>query len=133
MAEKIQLKIIVPEGVKYEDEISQIILPGEAGEFSVVKKHISMITPLEIGKIEITDGEKSKNLMAAAGGISHIEPDKITLILRAAEFEDEIDIERAKSAKKRAEKRLKSNEDYIDVDRAERALKRAINRLNVAK
>ncbi len=133
MANKFQLKILVPEGVKYEDEVSQVVLPGEAGEFAVVKNHISMISPLKIGRIEITDGEKSKDLMAAAGGISHIEPDKVTLILRAAEFENEIDIKRAKSAKKRAEKRLKSGKDYIDKNRAERALRRAVNRLNVAK
>ncbi|TYB32208.1 MAG: ATP synthase F1 subunit epsilon [Candidatus Mcinerneyibacterium aminivorans] len=133
MAEKIHLKILVPEGIKYEEDVSQVILPGEAGEFSVVKKHISMITPLKIGQIEIVSGEESRKLMAAAGGISRVEPEYITLILRAAEFEDEIDVNRAEAAKKRAEKRLNSDKKEIDYNRAERALRRAVNRLNVAK
>ncbi|HHH84352.1 MAG TPA: hypothetical protein ENL15_00170, partial [Firmicutes bacterium] len=53
MAELI-LKIVVPEGVKAEEEAQMLILPGAAGEFSVYPHHISMVTPLTPGKITIS-------------------------------------------------------------------------------
>ena len=43
----------------------------------------------------------------------------------------EIDVERAKNAKERAEDRLTHKTDTTDVERAENALKRAINRLRL--
>ena len=53
-----------------------------------------------------------------------------TIITSAIESVDEIDLERAKSSKQRAEERLKSSQN-IDVLRAEIALKKAITRINV--
>ncbi|MFS8512621.1 MAG: F0F1 ATP synthase subunit epsilon, partial [Planifilum fulgidum] len=50
-----------------------------------------------------------------------------------AEMSDEIDVERALAAKKRAEERLaQAHRDDIDFKRAELALRRALNRLEVA-
>ena len=50
-----------------------------------------------------------------------------------AQWPDEIDVNRAEEAKKRAEERLNSKSDSIDVARAEAALKRAMARINGAK
>ena len=55
----------------------------------------------------------------------------MTILAQAAETAKSIDVERAKSAKVRAEQRLQAKQDNVDFKRAELALKRAINRLNV--
>nr|OZC19261.1 ATP synthase epsilon chain [Sporomusa acidovorans DSM 3132] len=59
-------------------------------------------------------------------------PQKITILASCAELPAEIDIERAESAKERAENRLRSPLPDTDVRRAEVALKRAMMRLKVA-
>jgi F-type H+-transporting ATPase subunit epsilon len=60
-----------------------------------------------------------------------VRPDKVTILAQSAELPADIDIERAKEAKSRAEGRLQSKQDNVDFQRAELALKRALNRLDV--
>ncbi len=59
-------------------------------------------------------------------------PDKVTILAQSAERPEDIDIERARAAKERAERRLQAKQDEIDFRRAELALKRAMNRLDIA-
>lgn len=71
--------------------------------------------------------------MAVSGGFLEVRPDQVTILAQAAETSEQIDVERAKRAKERAEERLRAqNQDNIDFKRAELALKRAINRISVA-
>ena len=59
--------------------------------------------------------------------------DKVTVLAEIAEWPEEIDVNRAKEAKTRAERRLSSNDPHIDVVRAEAALKRSLARLGAAR
>ncbi|HMA69061.1 MAG TPA: ATP synthase F1 subunit epsilon [Candidatus Mcinerneyibacterium sp.] len=133
MAEKLKIKVLVPEGIKYEDELKQVILPGMEGEFSVLNNHIPLITPLEVGIIKFAKSSGKSQEMTISGGICRVEPDYIELIVRSAEFKKEINLQRAKEAKKRAARRLKSKDESINKDRAEYALRRAVNRINAVK
>lgn len=55
-------------------------------------------------------------------------------MVQAGEFAEDIDTERAKQAKERAESLLQQERDEkVDRYRAELALRRAINRLDVSK
>ncbi|HDS02815.1 MAG TPA: ATP synthase F1 subunit epsilon [Firmicutes bacterium] len=131
MAE-MSLKIVVPEGVKLQEKIKTVILPGQAGEFSVYPKHISMVTPLKPGSVTLVFSGGEEKVMAASGGIADIAPEEVTLVLRTAEFADEIDVKRAEAAKARAEKRLSSPDEETDIKRAQSALHRALVRLDTA-
>ena len=53
------------------------------------------------------------------------------ILTDSIESEDEIDLERAKKAKKRAERRLASQESDMNMKRAEIALQKAINRIHI--
>ena len=66
-----------------------------------------------------------------SGGFMEVTPEKITILADAAEVPDDIDVERAKAAYKRAEERLAKKDSDIDIDRAEAALARAKARLLV--
>jgi F-type H+-transporting ATPase subunit epsilon len=58
---------------------------------------------------------------------------RVTVIVESAEHKDDIDLDRALAAKKRAEERLATaRESKLDIARAEAALKRAINRIKLA-
>jgi F-type H+-transporting ATPase subunit epsilon len=59
-------------------------------------------------------------------------PDKVTILAETAERPQEIDVERARKSKERAEQRLTSGNTEVEVDRALDALKRAETRLEVA-
>lgn len=124
------LEIVTPDKEFFSGEVDMVIVRGVEGDLAVLKNRAPLVTPLAIGKITIKTGEK-KRIAAVAGGYIKVTKEKTTIVADAAEWPEEIDVERAKKAKERAEKRLKSRPDGLDVARAEVALKRAINRLDV--
>lgn len=129
---KFQLEIVTPERSFFSGEVEMVILRGIEGDLAILKDRAPLITPLTIGKVRIfKDGEEK--VAAVVDGYVTVAKDKTTIITDSAEWPEEIDVERAIEAKKRAEKRLKEHPEGLDISRAELALKRAINRLDVAK
>lgn len=132
MARKILVEIITPEQVKYRQEADMVVVPGVEGELGIMAGHIPLVTRLEIGEIRIHDGDQLLRY-AISGGYVEATSKKAVILAEAAESSAEIDIERALSARKRAEERLKyQNKERIDQVRSEVALQRAINRLRIA-
>ena len=76
----------------------------------------------------VQNGERK--CYANGEGLINVTKEKVVLILESIEAKNEIDINRAKEAKRRAEERLKEPLN-IDVERATKALVRANNRISV--
>ena len=127
--------MISPERTVFEtDDADFVRLPGAQGEMGVMPDHTPLLTPLAIGIIEVRRGEETE-VIAAAGGFAEITPDSVSILADAAELRGEIDSERARQARERAEERLREAQRKareIDPDRARMALLRAINRLRAA-
>ncbi len=125
------LEIVTPERSFFQGEVDRVIVRGVEGEMAILKNRAPIITPLAIGKIRILkDGEE--RVAAAVNGYISVDKEKTTIITDSAEWPDEIDVERAREAKERAERRLRERSEGLDIDRAELALRRALNRLEVA-
>ena len=125
------LEIVTPERSFFQGEEDRVIVRGVEGEMAILKNRAPIITPLAIGKIRILkDGEE--RVAAAVNGYISVDKEKTTIITDSAEWPDEIDVERAREAKERAERRLRERSEGLDIDRAELALRRALNRLDVA-
>lgn len=130
MANKMKLQIITPMRTILDEEIESVILRTTEGEMCVLYDHEPTVTLLGYKDVVYTQGGKKKRA-TALGGFAEITKDRITILTDASELADEIDIERARKAKERAEKRLASKEPDIDHVRAEIALKKAIARINL--
>lgn len=132
----ILLEIATPDkGEVFAKEINMLICRSIAGELGILPKHARLLTELVPNalRIKIDGGE---TLLFVSGGFMEVTPDKITILADSAETPDDIDVERAKAAYKRAEDRVnaaKSKGDAADIDliRAEAALARAKARLLV--
>lgn len=124
------LEIVTPDRKFFEEEVDMVIVRGLEGDLGILRGHSPLVTPLDIGKIKIKQAGTTR-IAAVAGGYIEVGKEKVTIISDAAEWPEEIDIERAEEAKQRAEDRLKRR-DNIDVARAEIALRKAVNRINVA-
>ena len=132
MAEMFELKIIEPDGMFYEGQASFLEFASVMGEMGVYANHIPLTTILAPGVVKIhNDGQVKK--AAVMGGFIEIQKDRITVMAENAEWPDEIDVERAKAAKQRAEERLQKKEKGLDTARAEAALKRAMARIGAAR
>lgn len=109
-----------------------VIARGVEGDLGILPNHMPLVTPLKIAPVRIkTDGDKEQQI-AVSGGFMEVRGDKVTILAETAELPEEIDVERAKAAKARAEQRLIDKHPDLDYKRAELALLRAQVRLQVA-
>jgi F-type H+-transporting ATPase subunit epsilon len=132
MAHLFQVEVVAADRMLFQGEVESMVIPGADGYFGVLYGHAPLVAALSIGMLTITaPGQKTPTEIALAGGFVEVTPTKVIVLADAAELTSEIDAERARIAKERAEERLRSGGD-IDFDRAQAALLRAVNRLKAA-
>ena len=131
MADTFQLEIVTPEKKVVETAAEEVQIPGKNGYLGVLPGHAPLITELSVGEIKFRENSTEQRL-AVAWGFAEVLPDKVTILAETAERPAEINVDRARKAKERAEQRLTSGDTSVDVDRALDALHRAETRLDVA-
>ena len=131
MSDTFQLEIVTPEKKVVDTAATEAQIPGKNGYLGVLPGHAPLITELAVGEITYRDGGQEQHL-AVAWGFAEVLPDKVTILAETAERPSEIDVERARQAKERAEQRLASGDTNVDVERSLDALHKAETRLEVA-
>jgi F-type H+-transporting ATPase subunit epsilon len=117
--------------VVFSDEVDAVIAPGVLGQLGILPHHTPLMTTLEPGELVIRKGSVEYSL-AITGGYLEVRPDRVIILADAAERAEEINLERAEAAKRRAEERLHQYGTGVDTARAEAALRRSLTRLKVA-
>lgn len=130
----IRCEIVSQDRTIFQGDVDIVVLPGAAGEMGILPHHAPVLTILKYGVIKIRRDGKEE-LFAVAGGMAEVQPDIVTILADAAENIEDIDITRAKAAKKRAEDALSKlkPEDHDAYLRMEAALRRSNLRLDVAR
>jgi F-type H+-transporting ATPase subunit epsilon len=131
---RILLEVVTPERQVLSVEVDEISAPGALGYFGVLPGHTPFLTTLGVGEVGYRIGSDWEYL-AITWGYAEVLPNKATILTETAEMAEEIDIERAERAKRRAEERLRewsTTVADIDFERASIALQRAALRLQVA-
>ncbi len=124
------LEIVTPERKVYAEDVNMVIVKGTEGEMGILANHIPLVTPLKIAAVTIKK-DRAEEVIAVNGGFIEVRKDKVVILAESAELPGDIDINRAESAKQRAEQRLSGKRDESDYRRAELALQRAMNRISV--
>jgi len=129
MAVKIRFKIVTPERTVYENEIDQVTLPTQEGEITVLPEHIPLISVLAPGEL-LVKRENEEIAMAVSGGMIEVRKNEMTILADTAERAEEIDLQRAEEARKKAEQ-LK--DEKIRLDETEYAAAAALLERNLAR
>jgi F-type H+-transporting ATPase subunit epsilon len=127
----LRLEIITAERQVFSDDVNTVVAPGVEGELGILPHHAPLITMLKPGEVLIRKASE-ETYMSVSGGFLEVRPDKILILADACERAEEIDIERAEAAKRRAEERLKTRTPELDVAQVQAALLRSLVRLRVA-
>jgi F-type H+-transporting ATPase subunit epsilon len=128
--ERLYLEIITPERRMVGQEVDMVEAPGSAGEFGVLPGHVAFLTTLGHGEIRYMV-EGTTRFVATSGGFAEVLDNKVTMLVDTAEFEEEIDVERARRARERAELALKAlSFDAVEYNSLHAALIRAITRIS---
>jgi len=123
------LEIYTPYGKYFDAFIEEVIVPTEEYVLGILANHSPLVAKVRTGKLEIIQDDE-KIAYAITEGLINVKKDGVVILVNSIERKDEIDIDRAKEAKRRAEERLNKPLN-IDVERAQRALIRANNRISV--
>jgi F-type H+-transporting ATPase subunit epsilon len=115
----------------FSGSVEALVLTLIDGEVAVYANHSAFTAPVCAGLLKIKDKDGNWKTAFTAEGILEVKERKTVLVSDAAEWPEEIDYERAKNAKERAEETLRFGGMKFETDKADAALKRARMRMKV--
>jgi F-type H+-transporting ATPase subunit epsilon len=101
----IRCEIVSQDRVVYQGDADMVILPGTAGEMGILPRHAPVLTTLKFGVVKVRRAGRDQ-VFAVSGGVAEVQPDLVTVLADAAENVEEIDVQRAEFAMKRAQEAL---------------------------
>jgi F-type H+-transporting ATPase subunit epsilon len=116
----------------YTNSVESVVVRLIDGDIGVYAKHTFFTAPVCAGVIKIKDKKGEEHFAFTSEGILEVKGHKTVLMVDSAEWPSEIDKDRARSAKKKAEEKLASNAPKFELDNAKLSLKRAEARLKAA-
>lgn len=125
----LHVEVVSPERILWTGEAEMVIartLGG--GDIAFLTGHAPFVGALGIGKVTVRPEQGDDELVAVHGGFVEVSQDRVTILSDVAEVASQIDVERARQARERAEASLRQQHD-VEV---EAALRRAEVRLAVA-
>ena len=127
-----QLKIVTPDGIKYDGMAEELIVRSTTGDIGIMAGHINCVVPLGMGQATVVI-EGSARYAACIGGMLSVIDGKATLVPTTFEWADQIDVERSAASESRARAVLADkSRSNTDIKLAEARLKRALIRRSVA-
>jgi F-type H+-transporting ATPase subunit epsilon len=126
----IELQIVTPDRMLVREQVDEVEIPGADGYFGVLPGHTPLLAALSVGELWYRKGQE-KTYLSIVYGFAEVLPERVTILAQLAERAEEIDVERAEAARKRASERLDQKAD-VDYERARLALMKSMTRLQVS-
>lgn len=126
------LRIVTPFKLFCDENVEGIIVTTTEGEMMVLPKHINYAAILKVSKAKIKKNGTFREV-TLAGGLLEVSDNKVAIITHAAEYVEDIDLERAQRAKEKVENKLLGDCDEQEKQLLEYKLKKAINRISSKK
>ena len=140
MAKQLSLEVVTPHRTVLIEDVDSVTLPGIEGELGILPEHIPLLTTLDTGIMSYTSNG-NKQVIAVHWGYAQVEGNSVRVLAELAETAEEIDLQRAKEAEKKAKNMLVSEISSSTADledeqsrqkKYEGKLKRSIVRQTVA-
>ena len=126
----IELQIVTPERMLVHEKVDEVQVPGVDGFFGVLPGHTPLLAALAVGELWYRRGQE-RTYVSIAYGFAEVLPNRVTILAQLAERAEDIDVERAESARRRAVERLEQKSE-VDYERARLALAKSLTRLQVS-
>ncbi len=115
----LELIVVTPTGEKLSEQIEQVVLPGEAGDFGVLESHERFLTPLQLGPMQII-GEAGTEWAAISSGFAEVDGSRVVVLVDSCTLAGKIDRDAAEALRVEA-----SGELAVLADDEENAGERA--------
>jgi F-type H+-transporting ATPase subunit epsilon len=125
------LEIVTPDGVMWKGDAESLLVRTHDGDVEILAGHADYIASVATGRARIITGG-AERFASTAGGFLSVTREGVKLVAITFEFAENIDLDRAKQARERAEEAISRAKDDRDIALAKAKLKRAISRINIA-
>ncbi len=131
----LELVVVTPSGEALSEEVEQVVLPGEAGEFGVLESHERFLTPLALGPMQIISSEGTR-WGALSSGFAEVDGSRVVVLVDSCAMAADVDREASESRRVEVDAELAALADGDENDgersRLEAALARAELEVDVA-
>ena len=128
------LRIGTPDGLLYEGEVARLVCRTINGDLAILPRHCNYCTALGMGEAHVVMEDGTRREAACIGGMLSVIDGKCSLLATTWEWKEDIGVERAQAAKKRAEEMIaKGGLTDQEYKMASAKLQRALVRLSVKK
>ncbi|HEY1835238.1 MAG TPA: ATP synthase F1 subunit epsilon [Candidatus Saccharimonadales bacterium] len=132
----IHLQLVTLTGMKFDDDVYEVVLPTLDGEIGVLPGHMPLISVATNGVIYVRrnqrDSDSARDFFAVSGGVIEVEDDTLRVIVDEADHADTINEAEAEEAHQRALKMKTEAKDQLSLDHAQQLVDRTATRLQVA-
>lgn len=130
----IRCEIVSQDRIVFQGDVDMVIVPGAAGEMGILPNHSPVLTLLKFGVVRVKQAS-SEQYFTVSGGVAEVQPDQVTILADAAENVEEINLQRAEEARRRAEQALKEGvkgdmDAYLQI---QSAIRRSNLRIDAAR
>ena len=127
-----KLKIVSSRRTFFEGDCEQLILPiADGGLMGFLANHENMVAPIEFGEMKITPAEGDEIFAFIGSGFIEFFDNTATVVCISAQRPEEIDADRAREAKERAEEQLRQKQSLFEYHQSKNDLARAMERLKI--
>jgi F-type H+-transporting ATPase subunit epsilon len=132
LPDHLTLDVAVPERLLVRESVKHVQIPAASGYMGVHPGHAPLMSKLGTGVLSFEMNGGRKRYMSISGGVAEVLPDHVRVLADTAEWAEEVDVQRAEQARRRANDLLQRHDMEIDVERAQRAIQRAQARLEAS-
>jgi F-type H+-transporting ATPase subunit epsilon len=127
----IHLEVLTAESPVISMDAESVVATTLNGQIGILRGHVPLVTILQAGELIVRTGDH-ESYLAVSGGFLRVTAQGVVVLADACEYAEDIDVERAERARRRAEVLLETGGPQMDAASTEAALRRAVARLRVA-
>ena len=129
-----RLQVVSMDGLEFDGMVQRIKLRTIHGDLAILARHMNYVTAIGMGTATVVLEDGTERKAACIGGMLSMMDNQCKVIPTTWEWGEDIDVERAERAKKKAEEKLaQANLEQVARVKAEARLYRALVRINSAK
>jgi F-type H+-transporting ATPase subunit epsilon len=91
------LQLVSPERVLVEEQVEEVQIPALDGYLGVLPGHAPLLSELMAGGVLSYRSAAGEKVLAVYGGFVEVQPDRVRILVDAAERKEEINIEEARA------------------------------------
>ncbi|MDV6316533.1 F0F1 ATP synthase subunit epsilon [Idiomarina sp. HP20-50] len=127
----LNLDVVSAEDKLFSGVVQTVQVTGSEGELGIYPGHAPLLTKIKPGMVRYVSESGDEELLYVAGGVLEVQPGHVIVLADVAVRGDELDLQEAEAAKKRAEEAIADSGSDVTYAEAIAELSRALAQIDI--